>query len=112
MRRQRPSRRRRSTSTSPALDAMASVIVRLPSVQTFNSEESNRLFAGLVRDRPLLLNVALRSRDGSVRAAGMAASASSNPTWSRRRSMSSRLGGRPGGRAGPIPALSRYVKAG
>lgn len=54
-----------------SLDAMALVIGRLPAVQTFSAEECSQLFAGLLRDQPLLVNVVLRSRDGTIRATGI-----------------------------------------
>jgi signal transduction histidine kinase len=53
-----------------SLDAMAAVLIRLPAVKTFNRNESNRLFAGLLRDQPLVLNVVLRDPAGLIRAAG------------------------------------------
>jgi hypothetical protein len=55
------------------LDSMASVLVRHPSVVAPNSARCDRLFADVLRDRPLMLNVVLRAPDGTLRCSGLQA---------------------------------------
>ena len=55
------------------LDSMASVLVRHPAVIALNREECNRLFAGVLRDQPLVLNVVLRAPDGTLQGSGLQA---------------------------------------
>jgi signal transduction histidine kinase len=55
------------------LDSMASVLVRHPSVVAPNTAGCDRLFADVLRDRPLMLNVVLRAPDGTLRCSGLQA---------------------------------------
>ena len=55
------------------VDSIASVLVRHPAVIGLNREECDRLFAGVLHDQPLLLNVVLRAPDGSLRGSGLQA---------------------------------------
>jgi signal transduction histidine kinase len=55
------------------VDAMASVLVRHPSVVAPNTAPCDRLFADVLRDRPLMLNVVLRAPDGTLRCSGLQA---------------------------------------
>ena len=52
------------------LDAMASALVRHPAIATFNPAGSDKLFAGLLSEQPLLLNAVLRDRNGQLVASG------------------------------------------
>jgi C4-dicarboxylate-specific signal transduction histidine kinase len=45
------------------LDAMASALMRHPAIPALNSTECAKLFAGLLSEQPLLLNVVLRDRN-------------------------------------------------
>ena len=56
------------------LDALASVLVRTPAVIAFDRTETERLFAELLHDQPLLTNVVLATSDGALQAAGASAS--------------------------------------
>ena len=51
------------------LDALASALVRHPAVIALDPQGSDPLFAELVSEQPLLTNVLLVARDGSIRAA-------------------------------------------
>ena len=53
------------------LDAMASVLVRDPTVIALDRAAVDRLFADLLHDQPLLANVVLASSDGTVRGSGL-----------------------------------------
>jgi signal transduction histidine kinase len=53
------------------VDSMASVLVRHPAVVAANGTECDRLFADVLRDQPLLLNVVLRAPDGTLRCSGV-----------------------------------------
>ena len=55
------------------LDSMASVLVRHPAVVALNREQCDRLFADVLRDRPLILNVVLRAPDGTLKGSGLRA---------------------------------------
>jgi C4-dicarboxylate-specific signal transduction histidine kinase len=52
------------------LDAMASVLIRHPAIATFSRGETNKLFAELIREQPLLLAAVLRDRNGMLVASG------------------------------------------
>lgn len=54
------------------IDAMAVALIRNPAVVQLNRQECNRLFAGLLGDRSLLVDLALSSPDGAILAAGHA----------------------------------------
>ena len=54
-----------------SLDALASALVRMPSVVALNGEQSSPLFADLLRTQPLLINIVLTAADGTVRASGL-----------------------------------------
>src|SRR6185295_6283171 len=45
------------------LDAMASALIRHPAIPALNPIECDKLFAGLLSEQPLLLNVVLRDRN-------------------------------------------------
>ena len=45
------------------LDAMASALIRHPAIPALNPTECDKLFAGLLSEQPLLLNVVLRDRN-------------------------------------------------
>jgi two-component system NtrC family sensor kinase len=45
------------------LDAMASALIRHPAIPALNPTECDKLFAGLLMEQPLLLNVVLRDRN-------------------------------------------------
>jgi C4-dicarboxylate-specific signal transduction histidine kinase len=57
------------------LDAMASALMQHPAITTLNATECVRLFAGVLRGQPLLLNIVLRDRSGLLVASGAAAPA-------------------------------------
>jgi C4-dicarboxylate-specific signal transduction histidine kinase len=57
------------------LDAMASALMRHPAITTLDATECARLFAGVLREQPLLLNVVLRDGNGLLVASGAAAPA-------------------------------------
>ena len=59
-----------------SLDALASALVRIPSVVALNTEQSSALFADLLRSQPLLINIVLTAADGTVRASGLPSSGS------------------------------------
>ncbi|HEX4348537.1 MAG TPA: cache and HAMP domain-containing protein, partial [Vicinamibacterales bacterium] len=54
-----------------SLDALASALVRNPSVVALNTEQSSPLFADLLRTQPLLINIVLTTPDGTARASGL-----------------------------------------
>jgi C4-dicarboxylate-specific signal transduction histidine kinase len=70
-----------------AFDSAALVLARHPAVVTLDRSHTDQLFAGILREQPLLLNIVLTDRDGTV--------------------MGSALGSR--GARGPLVALP-YVK--
>jgi two-component system NtrC family sensor kinase len=53
------------------VDSTASVLVRHPAVVPPITAECNRLFAGVMRDQPLILDVVLRAPDGRLRCSGL-----------------------------------------
>jgi signal transduction histidine kinase len=53
------------------VDATASVLVRHPAVVPPITAECSRLFADVLRDQPLILDVVLRAPDGTVRCSGL-----------------------------------------
>jgi signal transduction histidine kinase len=61
------------------LDATASVLLREPAVVSFDDAQSARLFETVVREQPLILNVALRDRTGKLRASGATTTAGRQP---------------------------------
>jgi C4-dicarboxylate-specific signal transduction histidine kinase len=61
------------------LDSLASALSRHPSVMGLDGARSSPLFADLLRDQPLLLNIALRDRDGVRRASALPATANTDP---------------------------------
>jgi len=54
-----------------SLDSMAAALVRHPAVRALRSEECDRLFEELLRDRPLIGNIVLHAPDGSIRGTGL-----------------------------------------
>jgi hypothetical protein len=61
------------------LDSMASALTRHPAVMTLDRATSDRLFAGVLRSQPLLLNIMLTDRTGVVKGTGMPARAEVGP---------------------------------
>ena len=57
------------------LDAMASALVREPAVVALKREACDRLFAEVLRNQPLLLNIVLRDPDEGLRGSGRPAPA-------------------------------------
>jgi C4-dicarboxylate-specific signal transduction histidine kinase len=57
------------------LDAMASALMRHPSIPALNPPECAKLFAGLLSEQPLLLNVVLRDRNALLVASATGAPA-------------------------------------
>ena len=57
------------------LDAMASALMRHPAIAALDPAECARLFAGILTEQPLLLNVVLRDRSGALVASGAEAPA-------------------------------------
>jgi len=53
------------------LDSMASAIVRHPSVMALDRDACDRLFANVLRDQPLILNLILSDHNGDVRGSGV-----------------------------------------
>jgi C4-dicarboxylate-specific signal transduction histidine kinase len=53
------------------LDSLASALVRHPSVRALRTEECNTLFADVLKEHPLLLNVAVVAPDGTPRGSGL-----------------------------------------
>jgi C4-dicarboxylate-specific signal transduction histidine kinase len=53
------------------LDSMSSAIVRHPSVMALDREACDRLFANVLRDQPLILNLLLSDRNGDVKGSGV-----------------------------------------
>jgi C4-dicarboxylate-specific signal transduction histidine kinase len=62
------------------LDSMASTLTRHPAVMTLDQAASDRLFADVLRGQPLLLNILLTDRTGSVRGSGLPVRAELGPT--------------------------------
>jgi C4-dicarboxylate-specific signal transduction histidine kinase len=55
------------------LDSMASALARHPAVIALDGAESDRLFAAVLRDQPLLVNVILTDAEGTIKASGLPA---------------------------------------
>jgi C4-dicarboxylate-specific signal transduction histidine kinase len=55
------------------LDSMASALARHPAVIALDRAESDRLFAAVLRDQPLLVNVILSDTEGTIKASGLPA---------------------------------------
>src|SRR5437764_9854008 len=53
------------------LDSLASALVRNPSVRGLRTEQCNTLFAEVLKEHPLLLNIGLVSPDGVPRGSGL-----------------------------------------
>jgi len=49
------------------LDSMASALVRHPSVMSLDGDANDRLFAAVLHDQPLILNIILSDRQGDVK---------------------------------------------
>jgi C4-dicarboxylate-specific signal transduction histidine kinase len=62
------------------LDSMASALTRHPAVMTLDRATSDRLFAGVLRSQPLLLNILLTDRTGVVKGTGLPARAEVDPS--------------------------------
>src|SRR5262249_15694774 len=54
------------------LDATASVLARNPAVVELDRDATDRLFAELIHDQPLLTNIVLVAPDGALRGSGVA----------------------------------------
>ncbi len=57
------------------LDSMASALVRHPAVMTLDRAQGDPLFAAVLRDQPLILNILLSDRGGRIKGTGVAAGA-------------------------------------
>jgi signal transduction histidine kinase len=53
------------------LDTVAAVLVRHPAVIAVIPDDCNQLFAGVLKGQPLILNVVVRARDGTVQCSGL-----------------------------------------
>jgi len=53
------------------LDSLASALIRNPSVRALRSDECHALFAEVLKEHPLLLNIALSAPDGAARGSGL-----------------------------------------
>jgi HAMP domain-containing protein len=53
------------------VDSMASALVRHPSVIALDRDPCDRLFAAVLRDQPLLLNIVLSDTTGAIRGTGL-----------------------------------------
>ena len=62
------------------LDAMASTLMRHPAIATLHPTDCATLFAGLLTEQPLLLNVVLRDSNGALVASGTEAQAEGTST--------------------------------
>ena len=62
------------------LDSVAAVLVRHPALSAPNGDVCNQLFADLMKVEPLLLNIVVRGRDGSVHCSGLPGSGVSQRT--------------------------------
>jgi C4-dicarboxylate-specific signal transduction histidine kinase len=52
------------------LDSMASALTRHPAVMELDREGSDRLFAAVLRDQPVLVNILVTDREGTIRGSG------------------------------------------
>ena len=50
---------------------MASALTRHPAVIELDRDESDRLFAAVLRDQPLLLNIVLTDSEGTIKGSGV-----------------------------------------
>jgi C4-dicarboxylate-specific signal transduction histidine kinase len=57
------------------VDSMASALARHPAVGALERAESDRVFAAVLRDQPLLVNIILTDTEGNIRASGLPAGA-------------------------------------
>src|SRR5437762_2567266 len=55
------------------LDSLASALVRHPEVRALNSSECDHLFADVLKEQPLLLNIVVTKPDGTVRGSALPA---------------------------------------
>jgi C4-dicarboxylate-specific signal transduction histidine kinase len=62
------------------LDSMASALTRHPAVMTLDRASSDRLFAGVLRSQPLLLNILLTDRNATLKGTGLPVKAEVGPT--------------------------------
>ncbi len=62
------------------LDSMASALTRHPAVMMLDRAASDRLFAGVLRSQPLLLNILLTDRNAAVKGTGLPVRAELGPT--------------------------------
>jgi C4-dicarboxylate-specific signal transduction histidine kinase len=53
------------------LDSLASALIRNPTVRALRADECHALFADVLREHPLLLDISLSSPDGAVRGSGL-----------------------------------------
>ena len=53
------------------LDSVAAVLARHPALTAPDREECNQLFADLMKVQPLILNVVVRARDGTLQCSGL-----------------------------------------
>jgi C4-dicarboxylate-specific signal transduction histidine kinase len=53
------------------LDSLASALIRNPGVRALRADECHALFAEVLKEHPLLLNIALSAPDGAARASGL-----------------------------------------
>jgi C4-dicarboxylate-specific signal transduction histidine kinase len=61
------------------LDSMASTLVRHPSVMALDREQADRLFAAVLHDQRLILNIVLTDASGAVRGTGLPLPAGTAP---------------------------------
>jgi len=62
------------------LDSMASALTRHPAVMTLDRATSDRLFAGVLRSQPLLLNILLTDRNAILKGTGLPVRPELGPT--------------------------------
>jgi len=62
------------------LDSMASALTRHPAVMTLDRATSDRLFAGVLRSQPLLLNILLTDRNATLKGTGLPVRPELGPT--------------------------------
>src|SRR5206468_6423872 len=53
------------------LDSLASALIRNPGVRALRADECHALFAEVLKEHPLLLNIALSAPDGAARGSGI-----------------------------------------
>jgi C4-dicarboxylate-specific signal transduction histidine kinase len=54
-----------------SLDSLASALIRNPSVRALRTDECHALFADVLNEHPLLLNIAVSAPDGAARGSGL-----------------------------------------